>query len=333
MIIATAPGRCGIVGNPTDMYGGSVISCSTREHAICRLIPETDDISITVSGTSKIISSVEDMEMQPDDILNVALAALQALEIDPASTPPFHLETNTNIPMQAGLAGSTAILATIIGCLLEHMDLRLGPYETSELIRKIEYDVIGTLCGFQDHYMTVFGGINYMDFREKYSDEPQEPSSPFATIEPLANYIQDIPLILAHTGVKHHSGRVHKNMRTRWIEGDKDVIEAFIEVARLARGGKKALIAGDWEALGDVMNRNHSIVRELGGSGEMNDKLIKTATTAGALGAKLAGAGGGGTIIALAPNKEKVEKALRDAGAESIFYPEPLPGLTVEVRI
>jgi galactokinase len=42
MIVATAPGRCGVLGNPTDMYGGSVISCSTRERARCEIREATD---------------------------------------------------------------------------------------------------------------------------------------------------------------------------------------------------------------------------------------------------------------------------------------------------
>ena len=88
--------------------------------------------------------------------------------------------------MQAGLAGSTAILACIVGCLLAHLGLRLNPYETAELVRQIEYDVLGIVCGFQDHYMTVFGGLNFMDFRDKNSAHTTDGDTPFATVEPLA---------------------------------------------------------------------------------------------------------------------------------------------------
>ena len=44
---STAPGRCGIIGNPTDMYGGSVISCSTRERAAVLIAP-SDVLSFEV---------------------------------------------------------------------------------------------------------------------------------------------------------------------------------------------------------------------------------------------------------------------------------------------
>ena len=81
------------------------------------------------------------------------------------------------------------------------------------------------------------------------------------------------------------------------------------------------------------MNENHAIQRDLGGSGESNERLIAAALDAGALGAKLAGAGDGGTIIALWPGEDTtpLEEALREAGASAIYRPEVTPGATIEV--
>jgi mevalonate kinase len=81
------------------------------------------------------------------------------------------------------------------------------------------------------------------------------------------------------------------------------------------------------------MNENHAIQRDLGGSGESNERLIAAAVAAGALGAKLAGAGDGGTIIALWPDEDAtpLEAALREAGATAIYRPEITPGATIEV--
>jgi galactokinase/mevalonate kinase-like predicted kinase len=333
MIHASAPGRCGLVGNPTDMYGGSVLSCSTRERARCALSLDADRLTITVSGQSQALASNDDLVLRPGDYLNVARAALAALEIDPAASAPFHLSAETDIPMQAGLAGSTAILACLVGCLLTHLGLRLDRYATAELVRKIEYDVLGVVCGFQDHYMTVFGGLNFMDFRDKNSAETQDAHSAFATVEPLAEYAgDDLPLVLAHTGVRHHSGSVHSSPRERWLRGEAAVVEGYREIGRLARAAKRALLACDWDALAALMNRNHALVRDLGGSGEANEALIAAALAGGAGGAKLAGAGGGGTILALTHDRARTVAALQAAGAEAILFPAPQPGLTVAVE-
>lgn len=332
MIHASAPGRCGLIGNPTDMYGGSVLSCSTPARARCTLSLEAEQVTLSVSGHTQTIQSEDDLALRPGDYLNVARAALTALEIDPLTAAPFHLCAETTVPMQAGLAGSTAILACLVGCLLEHLGLRLNPYETAELVRKIEYDVLGIVCGFQDHYMAVFGGLNYMDFRDKNSAVTPDSETPFATIEPLGSFVGELPLVLAHTGVRHHSGSVHTSPRERWLRGDSEVVDGYLEIGRLARRGKRALLDCDWNTLAELMNRNHAIVRGLGGSGEANEAMIAAALDSGAIGAKLAGAGGGGTILALTHDRERTVAALQAAGAEAILFPAPQPGLTVEIE-
>ena len=330
MIQGSAPGRCGLVGNPSDMYGGSVLSLSTRERAHCTLT-EAAQMQITVSGQTQILHTADDLALRPGDFLNVARAVLSALEIDPAASAPFHLSASTDIPMQAGLAGSTAILACLTGAVLAHLGLRLNPYEIAELVRKIEYDVLGIVCGFQDAYMTVFGGLNLMDFRGRTSAEAFELTTPFAAVEPLAPYVKDLPFVLAHTGVKHHSGSVHQTPRERWQAGDPAAVSGYLEIAALALAAKRALLSGDCEILASAMTRNHAIVRDLGGSGDANERLITAALDGGALAAKLAGAGGGGTIVALTLDPDHTVAALKSAGAEAILLPVPTPGLTVEI--
>lgn len=332
MIKVTAPGRCGLIGNPTDMYGGSVISCSTKERAECTLDDSvrSDFPTIEVSGVHQEVRETADLAIR-GDYLDVARAVLLALDVTPGKTAPFALKASTTIPMQAGLAGSTAVIASIVGAVLHFLGLRLNPYETAELVRKIEYDTLGVVCGFQDHYMSVFGGLNFMDFRDKTSASAQDNSSPFATIERLHKYVPSLPLILAHTGVKHHSGTVHESIRDRWLRGDQDVVNGYLRIATLARLGKKALLAEDWRRVAQLMTENHAIQRSLGGSGDSNEAMIEAALSGGAIAAKLAGAGGGGTILALTFEREETIAALEAAGADAILFPEPSAGLTVEI--
>ena len=145
--------------------------------------------------------------------------------------------------------------------------------------------------------MTTFGGLNYLDFRGKAYYRSLE-EEVYATVERLE--VEELPFILAHTGVKHISGSYHRPIRERWLEGEKEVIEAYEEITELALKGKRALLDGNWGELGRLMkNENHRIQDNLNYAGNENNRLIKAALAGGALGAKLAGAGGGGTIIAL----------------------------------
>jgi mevalonate kinase len=138
--------------------------------------------------------------------------------------------------------------------------------------------------------------------------------------------------VLATTGVQHSSGAVHSPIRERWLAGDPEVVAGYERVGEIARAGKRAFLAGDFARLGALMNENHALQRGFGGSGESNERLIRAALTGGALGAKLAGAGHGGTIVALCREDgiAAVESALRDAGAAELHRLAVVPGVQVE---
>ena len=325
-ITATAPGRCGIVGNPSDMYGGNVISCTTQERATCRLHTRSRTLTLTNEDERAELHTPDELQLK-NDKLDIARAALTYFQIDPAHHT-FTLALATEIPMRAGLSGSTALLAAIVGALNAYLKLDLSPYHLAETTRKIEARVMHIVCGLQDQHMAVFGGLNFMQFARKEMLE-QDDDEPLATIEPLAAFWPEPYLLLAHTGIQHHSGTVHKSPRERWLSGEILVRTNYARIAQLAITGKRALIERDWQRLGRLMNENHALVAELGGSGPANETLIKAARAAGAWGAKLAGAGGGGTILALTDNPARIGQALLEAGAERLLVPKPTPGLTV----
>lgn len=327
-IRATAPGRTGVIGNPTDMYGGSVLSCTTAERAVCEISP-AEVLALSAGYEDTTIRTTDDLATV-GDIFELSRAVLRGMNISPG-THRFHLRTETDIPMQAGLAGSTALVAAIYGAISAFLGKQEAPHEIAEAIRRIEYEQMNVICGFQDQYMTVFGGLNFMDFRGKGSHLAPD-AQPYATVEPLAELITEpIPFLLANTGVKHHSGTAHKPVRQRWLDGDMAVIDGYEHLAGLARSAKASLWRGDWQAIADAMNENLRIQQGFGASGEACDRLAEVAMANGALGAKLAGAGHGGTVLVLTHEPERTAKALTEAGAARILHPRPAPGLTVTV--
>jgi galactokinase/mevalonate kinase-like predicted kinase len=324
MIRASAPGRCGVVGNPTDMYGGSVLACSVPLRAHVTLA-DSDVLTLAANGEEIVLRGHEDF-VRRNDFFDLPKTVLRAMHMMDAR---LRIEYTTQIPYQSGMSGSTALLAALVAALLEHSGQAYPRHYFAEFIRSIELNRMGVMCGYQDAYMATFGGLNYMEFRDKEYYRAVE-DEVFATIEPLAEQSARLPFVLAHTGVQHMSGEVHKPLRERWEDGDTDVVEAYKRIAVLARQGKRAFLMGDWEWLARLMNENHAIQRDLGGSGPANEKLIAAALDAGALAAKLAGAGRGGTIIALHPDPHSIEPALTAAGAHLVIYPQPAPGVTVE---
>ncbi len=326
VIAATAPGRAGIIGNPSDMYGGSVISCTLPVRARAALSP-APGCEVRVAGERLAVESAEALALD-GGVFDIARAALWALELD---APPLRIEQTTTIPMQAGLGGSTALLAATMMALLAWSGREVGPYRLAERVRAAELDVMGVSCGYQDAYMTTFGGLSYLDFCGKANWRGLD-REPYGTVERLDPWAEGLPFVVAHTGVQRVSGAVHGPIRERWLAGERAVVEGQRRIAELARLGKLALVERRWEVLGALMDENHAIQSELGGSAPKNDELIALCRGLGAWGAKLAGAGGGGTIIALHPEPQALKEPLVEAGATLILGLEPAAGAHLEDR-
>ena len=336
MVRVTAPGRGGIIGNPSDMYGGTMVSCSIGERADATVSP-SPRLIFDVYGQWAEIASEADLEFDPGlHFLDVAKAVSRYLrrpesgladEVDPHAT--FHVRAHSNIPLKAGCAGSTAMLMVILAGILRHFEIAITRHELAELARRIERHELGVHCGYQDQYMIVFGGLNCIELRDK-GNHTDHKETPFATVEPLADDVPELPFVLANTGIQHSSSEFHAEPRKKWEEGDPGWVKGFERIGMLGRLGKKALLTRDWEWLGELMNENHQLTDELVGAGEENNRLIRAALDAGALGAKLSGAGRGGTIIALHEDPDWMGEQLLRAGAKRLIRLEPGPGLTIE---
>jgi len=324
-LVVTAPARANLIGNPSDLYGGAVLGCAVP----CRarvLMCDAERLEIATDGAAFVIASQGDLRLRGDrfDIARAALGAQPAL-------PQARIAYDSEIPFGSGLAGSTALLAALLRALAAWRGEASSPYELAERSRQTERDLLGVECGWVDHYLCSFGGLRYIDLRAKDGGKAVA-GEPFATVEDLAPHVAQLPFVLAFTGVSHHSGSVHAPIRARWERGELEVVRAYERVAAIAREGKSALLRAEWSRFGTLMNENHAIQRRLGGSGDSNERLIAAALGAGAQGAKLAGAGGGGTIVALWTHDDvaPLESALRAAGATAFYRPEPVCGVRLE---
>ncbi len=335
----SAPGRCGIVGNPSDMYGGAVISCSTSERATV-VVEDWDGLEFEVAGQVKQVRSEDDLR-QDGGMFDAILAAIEYFELEEARA---RITVSSDIPVRAGLSGSTAVMTALVAALLEWMEesgagssetavwgekVYLRRHMLAEVVRHIELYFLKIVCGYQDAYMCSFGSLNLLDFSDKEHYLPLS-REPLGTVEDLAPSAPRVPIVLAHTGIQRVSGVVHKPIRDRWLEGEPQVVKGMLRLAHIARMSKKAVIQGDWELLGEAMTENHEITRATGSSSEINERVIRTSLDNGAIAAKLAGAGKGGTVIALNPEPDGMIEALLASGVSRILVPEPSDGARKE---
>jgi galactokinase/mevalonate kinase-like predicted kinase len=328
-LVASAPARANLIGNPSDLYGGAVLGCAVPLRARVAIEP-APRLALAAGGESVEIAGPEGLALRRDRF-DVARAALRAELESHGALPAVRLSYDTEIPFGSGIAGSTALLIALLRTLAAWRGEAPSPYALAERSRATERVLLGVACGWVDHYLCAFGGLRYVDLRGKERDDTP-PGRPYATVEDLAPWVPRLPFVLAFTGVSHHSGSVHAPIRARWERGEPEVLGAYERMAAIAREGKAALLRGDWAELGALMGENHALTRALGGSADAVERLVASALAAGAPGAKLAGAGGGGTIAVLWPDPDPapLERALRAAGAAALYRPAPVEGVRLE---
>jgi hydroxymethylglutaryl-CoA reductase len=127
------------------------------------------------------------------------------------------------------------------------------------------------------------------------------------------------PIVIA---CSHEPGFTHEQVagvRARYEALPEAFGAIFDQIDALSVVGAEALVAGDYAALGQLMNVCQGLLNALGVSTPELERMVDIARRAGASGAKLTGAGGGGSIVAVCPgNVERVVKALRSAGYTTI---------------
>ncbi len=351
------PARINILGNPTDANEGDFYTISGAINIFAgAAVAKSKKLTFQIvkknrpykQAESSEISSFGELRFKGDDRFKIFKATLRhLLKFYPELRSKIEkkkvkISIWTDVPRQSGLGGSSLFVLLILNALREFYSLskrELNDYVLAELTQRIEEIELGVTCGFADRYVPQLGGLAYIDYRgklfhKKIFDEP------FATYERLDRYAEHLSFIVVSSGIIRESGDIHSVMRTRYLEDyekrrknskySSPVLDKFELIAETAWKGKICLLQGDSRGFGVLMNENHRLINEImlecgfsGGAGEVNNLLIDTALKNGAYGAKLAGAGGGGSVLILADNKsrDRVIRALQRK-IDSIHLPD-----------
>ncbi|MCK4300791.1 MAG: mevalonate kinase, partial [Planctomycetes bacterium] len=138
----------------------------------------------------------------------------------------------------------------------------------------------------------------------------------------------DVPqlnIVVGFTGIKGNTGELVAKVRRYW-ESNNFAKETVADIGNLTVEGVEALNAGNVERLGELMDRNHQMLTILGVNHPRLQRLVDAARPH-SYGAKMTGAGGGGSMIALTEEPERVAKAIEDAGGKPFIAEIGAPGL------
>lgn len=212
--------------------------------------------------------------------------------------PAVSLVGDAQIPPGAGLGSSAALGVAVARALLAHAGRKADGKAVAAAASESEAILHGRPSGV-DVALALAGGIGV--FRRS------------AGLRPIAT--APLRVLVGPSGEPRTTSSMVE--RVAQVTGMAASDARLAELGHLTDLGTTALLAGELAKVGGAMDRAHAVLAELGVSTPRLDALCEAARAAGAHGAKLTGAGGGGAVIALAPRdrEQAVLAAWRAAGA------------------
>lgn len=298
---ARAFARAGLLGNPSDVYGGKAIAFTFREFLA----------EVSVEPAERLV-----LPADPDAarLLRAALgrlpeAALERLAAGTSGEPLLAVRFHTNIPRQVGLAGSSAIVVAALRAACAACDVEIHPAELAEWALAAEAEDLGIVAGPMDRVVQAYGGLVHMDFRP-----PRGPHS-YRRLDPGLLP----PLFVAWDPEPGEpSGVPHARVRERWLAGDPAVREAMAVFPRLVDEGLRCLEGGDVAGLQRLVDRNFDTRASIWPLRERDLAMVRIGRAEGAA-VKFCGSGGAVLgVLRAAAEYPAVEKAYARAGFRAL---------------
>ena len=327
-IIERCPARAALAGNPSDGYGGAVLSVPVTSVAATVTVRPADRFTISDGRSpARSIGDWDDLvataaSVRVDDDHSLILASIAYVAPLTGALQPVTIELSTTIPRSVGLAGSSAIvIATIRALLRSSGRAQLDAVELAERALSVEADHLGITAGLQDRVVQSFGCPTMMRFGHGPGHghghgHGQGHPIPYMTV---AAGEPGFALFVAHrAGTADPSQVVHGRLRQRFEAGEATVIEAMTELAVHAEHAADAYAAGDATRLGAAMDATFDVRNSMIDLDPHHVEMIRAARRAGAF-ANYTGSGGSIVVLAADPSVEReAQLNLVDAGCEII---------------
>ena len=315
MTVSSAPGKVYLFGEHAVVYGEPAVPCAIERRATVSVERRDDDaVSVSAADLSLEGFTVEysgGIDGRPDVAVDERLidaamgyvdgAIEQARDAANESNAGFDVSIESDIPLGAGLGSSAAVTVAAIDAATRELGVTLDSNEIAERAYRVEYDVQEGQASRADTFCSATGGAVRVEGEDCRSLEAP-----------------DLPFTIGFDGGAGETGALVSGVR-RLREEYGFAARTVETIGDLVREGERALAEEDVEELGTLMDVNHGLLSALGVSSRSLDSMVWSAREAGALGAKLTGAGGGGCIVALDPTS-RTETALEFSPAcEDVF--------------
>jgi mevalonate kinase len=319
MVTSSAPGKVYLFGEHAVVYGEPAVPCAIARRA---------RVTAQVRDDSALHVHAEDLSLDGFTVeyggeaggrpaVNVARPLVEAAmgyvegaieqARDAVGQPDagFELTIESEIPLGAGIGSSAAVVVAAIDAATRELGLELSAREIADRAYQVEYDVQDGEASRADTFCSAVGGAVRVEGDDTRAIEG----------------VRNLPFVVGYDGGAGDTGALVAGVRGLKEEYDfaADTVSAIGDV--VARG-EAVLGTGDLEMLGELMDFNHGLLSALGVSARSLDAMVWAARDAGARGAKLTGAGGGGCIVALDDSAETLTALEYTPGCEQAFRAE-----------
>ncbi len=318
MIITRAPVRISFGGGGTDIpgfyekHGGAVVNITINKYFYSFYCPREDEKIQMISSDFQSLLAVDDFySLKFGEGFDIPSAVIKHYRLYHG----FDLFTASEIPPGSGLGSSGAVTVNMVRLCSKLKNETLTQRQIAEDAYFIQSEILNLPIGKQDEYASAYGGLNFIEFSENnISIDPVK-------IDPGTKKCLEKNLLLFFTKKTRQASEILQSQEESIRENDTSVIEAMIEVKKNAYLIKEALEENNLKRFGGLLNDAWNSKKKMspGITNEFLDRIYEIAMQNGALGGKIAGAGGGGYFMFYC-EEEKQENLKSAMEAEKLGY-------------
>ncbi|MEO0561445.1 MAG: mevalonate kinase [Chloroflexota bacterium] len=316
-VTATAPGKLMLLGEHAVVYDQPCL-VTTVDLRYTATVEHTEASEVRISTPQLDAERVVPLDVVGEDVpRETAFVEAVIARFRNAFGVDGGIQLTTDGPtLSYGLGSSSAVTVATAAALASLHQVTLEPRALFDLCYGAVLDVQGSGSGY-DVASAVYGGTLYYRRVDR-------------TIEPLD--VATLPLVVGYSGSKVGTVGLVQSVRDRRARFPGLVDALFATAGDAVETARDAIAIGDWATFGEIADIAQGVTDGLGVNTGRLSRLVYAARDAGALGAKLSGAGGGDCMFAVAPaeRRDAVEAALTAAEAEIVRLPLGGAGVRIE---
>lgn len=246
-IIATAPGRVNLIGEHTDYNNGYVFPVAINRQVVIAASARNDrKLRVHAHNFSSSIEVSLDKLKRTDEKpwSNYSKGVAFQIQEMGRKLPGANLLINGDIPNGAGLSSSAALEMATAHALLALGDIRLSPLEVIHLCHNAEFEFVGVHCGIMDQFISCMGKRNHALFLDceslTYEQVPLPP---------------ECQLVVCDTGIKHNLAASEYNIRRQQCSEGAHLLSFTLPSVKTLRDISTEQFELHKKELGDIIQK------------------------------------------------------------------------------